>query len=132
MNSYDNIIDADNNFLSAGFIDIHTHGAGGADLMDGTLDAYLTVARTHAKFGTTAFLPTTLTCPDEELFNTFETYKEATKLNTDGARMLGFHLEGPYFAYNQRGAQDPANLKILHPNITIRYSMPQTTSNVGA
>ena len=39
VNSYDNIIDADNNFLSAGFIDIHTHGAGGADLMDGTLDA---------------------------------------------------------------------------------------------
>ncbi len=111
VNSYDNIIDADNNFLSAGFIDIHTHGAGGADLMDGTLDAYLTVARTHAKFGTTAFLPTTLTCPDEELFNTFETYKEAAKLNTDGARMRGFHLEGPYFAYNQRGAQDPANLK---------------------
>lgn len=107
----DEIIDAKGNYLSAGFIDMHNHGAGGADLMDGTVDAFLTVARTHARYGTTTFLPTTLTCPDKELFEAFKIFKEASKLNTDGARMLGFHLEGPYFAYNQRGAQDPANLK---------------------
>ncbi|MDE7472608.1 MAG: N-acetylglucosamine-6-phosphate deacetylase [Muribaculaceae bacterium] len=107
----DEIIDAAGNYLSAGFIDMHTHGGGGADLMDGTVEAFLTVARTHAHYGTTAFLTTTLTCPDEELFEAFKIFKEASKLNTDGARMLGFHLEGPYFAYNQRGAQDPANLK---------------------
>lgn len=107
----DEIIDAAGNYLSAGFIDMHAHGGGGADLMDGTVEAFLTVARTHAHYGTTAFLTTTLTCPDEELFEAFKIFKEASKLNTDGARMLGFHLEGPYFAYNQRGAQDPANLK---------------------
>ena len=107
----DEEIDAAGHYASAGFIDLHTHGAGGADLMDGTVDAYLTVARTHAKYGTTTFLPTTLTCPDDELFRTFETFRQARALNTDGARMEGFHLEGPYFAYSQRGAQDPANLK---------------------
>lgn len=107
----DETIDAGGKYVSAGFIDLHTHGAGGADLMDGTVEAYLTVARTHARYGTTTFLPTTLTCPDEELFRTFETFKQANELNTDGARMVGFHLEGPYFAYSQRGAQDPANLK---------------------
>lgn len=107
----DEIIDAAGNYLSAGFIDMHTHGGGGADLMDGTVEAFLTVARTHARYGTTSFLTTTLTCPDEELFEAFRIFKEASQLNTDGARMLGFHLEGPYFAYNQRGAQDPANLK---------------------
>ncbi|MDE5607677.1 MAG: N-acetylglucosamine-6-phosphate deacetylase [Muribaculaceae bacterium] len=109
------IIDAGGHYLSPGFIDLHTHGAGGADLMDGTVDSYLTVARTHARYGTTAFLPTTLTCPDEELFEAFRVFKEAKLANTDGARMLGLHLEGPYFAYSQRGAQDPANLKNPEP-----------------
>ncbi len=112
----DETINAGNRYVSPGFIDLHTHGAGGSDLMDGTVDAYLTVARTHARYGTTTFLPTTLTCPDEELFRTFETLRQARRSNTHGARMAGFHLEGPYFAYSQRGAQDPDNLRNPTPD----------------
>lgn len=105
------VIDARSYYISPGFIDLHTHGAGGADFMDATVDAYLTIAETHARYGTTALLPTTLTCPDEELFHMFDIYREAKARNTKGAQFLGIHLEGPYFAYSQRGAQDPANLK---------------------
>lgn len=115
LNDTDEIIDAGQQYVSPGFIDLHTHGAGGADFMDGTIHAYLTVANTHARYGTTALLPTTLTCTDEELFNTFEVYRQAKGQNTKGAKFLGLHLEGPYFAYNQRGAQDPANLKTPTP-----------------
>lgn len=115
LNDTDEIIDAGQQYVSPGFIDLHTHGAGGADFMDGTIHAYLTVANTHARYGTTALLPTTLTCTDEELFNTFEVYRQAKGQNTTGAKFLGLHLEGPYFAYNQRGAQDPANLKTPTP-----------------
>lgn len=111
----DLLIDVHNKYISSGFIDIHTHGGGGHDFMDGTVEAYLGAAEAHAKHGTTVLLPTTLTSTFEELMKTFDTYKEAVKQNKKGAKFLGLHLEGPYFAYNQRGAQDPKYLKNPEP-----------------
>ncbi len=114
-NEGDIVIDAQGKYVSSGFIDIHTHGGGGHDFMDGTVEAYLGAAETHAKHGTTALLPTTLTSTTDELMKTFATYKEAVKQNIKGAKFLGLHLEGPYFAYNQRGAQDPKYLRNPEP-----------------
>ena len=109
------VIDAGGNYISAGFIDIHTHGAGGYDFMDNTVEAYLGIAETHAKYGTTSLLPTTLASSNEELYKTLEVYKEAKALNNKGAAFLGIHLEGPYFSYEQRGAQDPKYLRNPEP-----------------
>ena len=108
-------IDAKGNYISPGFIDIHVHGGGGADFMDGTAEAFLTIAELHGRFGTTAMLPTTLTSEKEGLLQTLDAYEEANAKNDKGAQFLGMHLEGPYFALNQRGAQDPKYIRDPDP-----------------
>lgn len=104
----DNIthIDGMGKYISPGFIDIHIHGGGGSDFMDGTVEAFLNIAETHAKFGTTALLPTTLTTTQEQLELTLSCYEKASAKNLKGATFLGMHLEGPYFSVAQKGAQD--------------------------
>lgn len=101
------ILDAGGNFISPGFIDIHVHGGGGYDFMDNTIEAFLEIAKLHARYGTTALFPTTLTGSAEDIISTLRTYDKACPLNESGSQFMGVHLEGPYFAMNQRGAQDP-------------------------
>ena len=79
--------------------------------MDGTVEAYLGAAIEHAKHGTTALVPTTVTSTKESLKETFEIYKKAKASKNKGAALLGLHLEGPYFSMEQRGAQDPRYIK---------------------
>lgn len=120
-------IDARGNYISPGFIDIHVHGGGGHDFMDCNETAFLKIAEAHARHGTTAMLPTTLSCEREELITTLNIYKDAVKNNKYGAQFLGMHIEGPYFAMNQRGAQDPRYIREPDPeeyrDIISRYDI---------
>ncbi len=102
-------------YISPGFIDVHQHGGGGYDYMDGTEEAFIGAAVLHAKHGTTTILPTTLTCPDEELFESFATFRRVRSRTYPGADLYGMHLEGPYFAASQKGAQDEAYLRTPDP-----------------
>jgi|SRR5690554_750842 len=109
------IIDAQGKYVSPGFIDIHVHGGGGHDFMDGEGEGFLRIAELHAKFGTTSMVPTTLTSEKEHLIETLDLYEQAHKNNKKGAQFLGLHLEGPYFAMSQRGAQDPRYIRDPDP-----------------
>jgi len=108
-------IDAGGHFVSPGFIDIHVHGGGGYDFMDNTVEAFLAIAKLHARFGTTALYPTTLAGSTDDIVKTLEVYDLAYPMNERGAQFMGIHLEGPYFAMNQRGAQDPQFIRDPDP-----------------
>lgn len=101
------IIDAKGLYLSPGFIDVHIHGAGGSDTMDGTRESINTIAKTIAAFGTTSFLPTTMTCSINDIQKAIEAVAEAKAAGTDGANVLGVHLEGPFISPSMIGAQNP-------------------------
>lgn len=104
-------LNANGKYISPGFIDMHVHGGGGHDFMDNSLTSFLEIAKTHAKYGTTALSPTTLSCEKEDLINTLRLYQLADAQNEMGADFIGMHIEGPYFSMNQRGAQDPRYIR---------------------
>lgn len=108
-------IDAKGNYISPGFIDMHIHGGGGYDFMDGTEEAFLKIAETHVRYGTTSMVPTTLTSEKEDLLRTLDLYERAHKKNRNGSQFLGMHLEGPYFSQGQCGAQDPRYIRNPDP-----------------
>ena len=113
--AFDEEIDAQRMYLAPGFIDIHSHGGGDADFMDGTVEAFLQAARMHAQHGTTTIVPTATSGTREEMAGMSKVYEEACAQNTDGADMPGLHLEGPYFSMAQRGAQDPKFIRAPRP-----------------
>ncbi len=108
-------IDAAGSYIAPGFIDIHVHGGSGHDFMDGTEEAFLSVARLHARHGITAMTPTTLSCESEELHRLLAVYERVALQESPGAGFIGMHLEGPYFSMNQRGAQDPRYIRDPDP-----------------
>ncbi len=91
--------------LLPGFIDTHVHGGGGADTMEAG-DAARTLARLHARHGTTALLATTMTAPLADIEGALRALAPAIAQREAGAaRLLGVHLEGPYISPDKLGAQ---------------------------
>ncbi|MDD3904691.1 MAG: amidohydrolase family protein, partial [Sphaerochaeta sp.] len=103
----DKVVDVQGLYLSPGFIDVHTHGAGGADFMDGNLESIYTACRMHLRHGTTSIVPTTITSTKQSLYDFIDLFNQVDLHAPDCPNILGLHLEGPYFSYDQRGAQDP-------------------------
>src|SRR6201984_1542182 len=91
-----------------GFVDVHIHGAGGHDVMEGTAEAIAKVASTVARRGTTSFVATTVSAPTEETCKSLRGTSRYTRspLTPDSrvaSEVLGIHLEGPFINPGRRG-----------------------------
>ncbi|HVJ82065.1 MAG TPA: N-acetylglucosamine-6-phosphate deacetylase, partial [Planctomycetia bacterium] len=91
-------VDLAGRFLCPGFVDLHVHGGAGADFMDATAAAFESVCRAHARHGTTALTPTSTIASRDRTLAFLRLCRELRGAATGGARIVGAHLYGPFFA----------------------------------
>ncbi|MBN2689787.1 MAG: N-acetylglucosamine-6-phosphate deacetylase [Gammaproteobacteria bacterium] len=122
-----NILEFPNNYhLVPGFIDMHIHGAAGADVMDATDDALETISSELLKEGVTSFLPTVMTGDLNKINHAIKNI--ANYKNNKGAQILGINLEGPFLSKEKNGAQPIEQL--LTPNIELIKKWQKLSNNL--
>jgi len=99
------VVNAGGRTISPGFVDIHVHGGGGFGFFTATPNEIGTICKAHSKYGTTSIVPTTMAAPIDVTCTAIKNIRTAAEINAPGAQILGVHLEGPFFAQAQRGAQ---------------------------
>lgn len=115
-------VDLQGKYVIPGLIDIHIHGAVGADFSDGDEDGLLRMGRYLAGHGITGFAPTSMTLPYAALEKAFAAGLKVKKQEPFGcARVLGIHMEGPFFSEKKKGAQNAAYLR--KPDIQFFYDL---------
>jgi N-acetylglucosamine-6-phosphate deacetylase len=109
-------VDLQGGYLVPGYVDLHVHGGAGADFMDGNEDAFQAICTAHAYHGTTSLLPTTTVARHEQHLVFLDLCRRLRREGTRGARILGAHFYGPYFAREARGC---------HPAAPVRPPLPE-------
>lgn len=105
------LLDLDGATLLPGFIDVHVHGAVGHEVMDADPEGLRAMSDFFATHGVTSFLATTWTASAASTLRALEVIAEVRASGTDGAQLLGAHMEGPYLSAAKCGAQDPAEVR---------------------
>ena len=107
MPAFDRIYDYTGRYVSPGFIDLHTHGAGGNGFTDSSLDEVVAGCNVHLMHGTTTILPTVMAAPFSVMERSLRDISAAKQSGRVKSNLLGAHLEGPYLSAAQCGAQCP-------------------------
>ena len=119
---------SDDKIVVPGFIDEHIHGAGGSEVMDGTLEALEVLSNVLPQEGTTSYLASTDSHSIEKINKCLEAVNEYIKLNKEtGSSIIGIHLEGPFLARRYAGAMVPEY--IIKPNLEIFKQFEQASGN---
>lgn len=100
-------VDLADAWLAPGFVDLHVHGGAGAQCNTADPEEIASVARFHARHGTTGLLATTVAAPLDELESAIGAIGRCTRKASGGAAVLGAHLEGPFLSAAFPGAMDP-------------------------
>ncbi len=112
--SINEIASSDQRIILPGIIDCHIHGGGGGDVMEG-LSGIRSLGRTHAQFGLTGFLATTVTADNASIEQVLDAATQVMEhREPTAARCLGVHLEGPYLSDGKLGAQPPGT-RLVEP-----------------
>ena len=101
----DEVCDLSGLTLIPGFIDLHVHGAMGADTSDGKVEGLKVISSYLASKGVTSFCPTTMMIPKEALISVLAAAYKFRSMEEEGARMLGVRLEGPFLSKEKCGVQ---------------------------
>lgn len=105
------IFQAEGKFVVPGFIDNHVHGGAGFDLMRDGVEGVRRVSQHLLRYGTTGFLPTTVSATSSDILLALENFKKVAREEGPKAHILGFHLEGPYINPRKKGAQPEEGIR---------------------
>ena len=105
-------IDLNGATVIPGLVEVHSHGCAGADFSDGDYEGLKAMAKQYAQWGVTSFAPASMTLPYDVLAKAFAAARKLVDENIEGLSVLrGIQMEGPFFCYAKRGAQNPDYLK---------------------
>ncbi|WP_203308593.1 N-acetylglucosamine-6-phosphate deacetylase [Sphingomonas beigongshangi] len=117
-------VDLEGGWLMPGFIDTQVNGGGGVLFNDETsVDGIAAIGAAHARYGTTAFLPTLISDTPDRIALALDAVDDAIEAGVPG--VVGVHIEGPFLNVARKGIHDAARFRLLDDAIVALLTRPR-------